>query len=332
MSRFSRSGSPALLTRLVRLVFKTLGLTRDAWFVRGIKLGHGSAEDGGKFILDSLLSSKPVLFGRLGTPESNSCLNKFEIDRHHSPALLHRLSADFFDLRREWDRNVWKTLETNVGFFPANQTNVERFVSHYTSQLRMVDALAYWGWVPGESLLIRQHCPGARLFEALALEPYLLEDPWTRALEGKRVLVIHPFKESILAQYKKRDVLFENPSILPPFDLRVIPAVQSLAGNRTPFGSWFEALDWMKTQMEIEPFDVCLVGAGSYGLPLCAHAKKLGASGIQIGGGLQILFGIIGKRWESMPHISRFFNSHWIRPAESERIESGSQIEGGCYW
>jgi hypothetical protein len=242
------------------------------------------------------------------------------------------MAATFYDLRCNWDPNVRESLETLVGFFPTDAAHVERFVSHYRRQLEDADALAYWGWVPGESLLIRRHCPAARLFQAAALEPYLFEEPWTAALRGKKVLVIHPFRESILSQYKKKDLLFENHKVLPEFDLRVIQAVQSLAGTPTPFNSWFEALEWMKSLMELEPFDVCLVGAGSYGLALCAHAKKLGASGIQIGGGLQILFGIIGKRWESMPHIARFFNEHWIRPSLSERIPSGNKIEGGCYW
>ncbi len=321
-----------LMARAGRALFKVCGLTRDAHFVKGKKLAHGSAASGNEFLRDSLASGRPFLFGRLGTPESNACLNRLEMDIHRSSSLPDRLKAAFYDLRRDWDPNVRQILETNVGFFPTDEANVERFVSYYKLQLEAADALAYWGWVPGESLLIRRHCPHANLFEAKALEPYLCDSPWAAGLQGKKVLVIHPFKDSIISQYKKRELLFRDPAILPEFELRVVQAVQSLAGTPTGFASWFEALDWMKSQMELEPFDVCLVGAGSYGLALCAHAKKLGAAGIQIGGGLQILFGIIGKRWESMPHISRFFNPHWIRPNAAERIPSGDKIEEGCYW
>jgi hypothetical protein len=114
------------------------------------------------------------------------------------------MAATFYDLRCNWDPNVRESLETLVGFFPTDAAHVERFVSHYRRQLEDADALAYWGWVPGESLLIRRHCPAARLFQAAALEPYLFEEPWTAALRGKKVLVIHPFRESILSQYKKK--------------------------------------------------------------------------------------------------------------------------------
>lgn len=320
------------VARIGRAVFRIIGLTRDAKYVRGERLQHGSGHDGAAFIEESIHSGTPMLFGRFGTPESNACLNRLEMDLHSSPSRFRRLAAEFYGLRKQWDPNVRQVLETNVGFFPTDEASVERFVSYYVSQLELTDALAYWGWVPGESLLIRRHCSKTRLFEAHALEPYILDKPWTSALEGKRVLVIHPFKNSILTQYERRELLFEDQSILPRFQLRVIPAVQSLAGTPTPFSSWFEALDWMKSQMELEPFDVCLVGAGSYGLALCAHAKKLGAAGIQIGGGLQIMFGIIGKRWESMPHISKLFNANWIRPGAMEKIPSGKKIEDGCYW
>lgn len=323
---------PSLVSRGGKAFFKLCGLTRETEFVKGKKLPYEPAEIGNTFIRDAISLKVPFLFGRFGTPESNACLNRLEMDLHRSGSLADRLRAEFYDLRRDWDPNVRQVLETNVGFFPTDEANVERFVTHYTAQLKTVDALAYWGWVPGESLLIHRHCPKTRLFKAMALEPYLLDQPWSELLRGKRVLVIHPFRDSILTQYKKRELLFSDPAILPEFDLRVIRAVQSLAGTETPFSSWFEALESMKTQMELEPFDVCLVGAGSYGLALCAHAKKLGSAGLQIGGGLQILFGIIGKRWESMPHISRHFNQHWVRPSVKERIPSGNKIEDGCYW
>ena len=63
-------------------------------------------------------------------------------------------------------------------------------------------------------------------------------------------------------------------------------------------------------------FDVLIVGAGAYGLPLAAEAKRMGKVGIHIGGAIQILFGILGHRWET-EHVEQFgplFNDHWVRP------------------
>jgi hypothetical protein len=144
--------------------------------------------------------------------------------------------------------------------------------------------------------------------------------------------VIHPFVDSISKQYKKRELLFKDPSILPEFELLTLRAVQSLAGTPTPFHSWFEALDSMKDQIDRLNFDVAIIGAGAYGLPLSAHVKACGKVAVHMGGSTQILFGIRGKRWDDMPAFSDFINEHWIRPAAHEMITHAKKIEDGCYW
>ena len=73
--------------------------------------------------------------------------------------------------------------------------------------------------------------------------------PWTAALKGKKVLVVHPFSESIKKQYENNRLhiferQFEADDMLPEFELHTIKAVQTLAGegdNR--FKTWFEALE-----------------------------------------------------------------------------------------
>lgn len=101
------------------------------------------------------------------------------------------------------------------------------------------------------------------------------QNPWTKALANQKVLVIHPFAETILNQYKKRELLFTNPDILPLFkELHIIKAVQSLGGDDKRFNNWFDALEWMKYKMNQIDYDICLIGCGAYGFPLAAHAKN----------------------------------------------------------
>lgn len=45
-------------------------------------------------------------------------------------------------------------------------------------------------------------------------------------------------------------------------------AVQGLAGADTGYASWFDALAAMEQQMDAAPYDVAIIGAGAYGLPL----------------------------------------------------------------
>lgn len=109
------------------------------------------------------------------------------------------------------------------------------------------------------------------------LDPYWSKEPWSRVLANKNILVIHPFAETIQSQYLKREYLFKNPNILPPFKtLTVIKAVQSLGGENNGFKDWFEALEYMKGEIDKCEFDICLIGCGAYGFPLAAHVKRIG--------------------------------------------------------
>lgn len=90
------------------------------------------------------------------------------------------------------------------------------------------------------------------------------------------MLIIHPFTSTIKKQYEKRQFIWKNQDTLPDFDLQVVKAVQSIGNNHSAFSSWFDALDFMKAEIEIHDFDICLLGCGAYGFPLAAHVKRLG--------------------------------------------------------
>ena len=77
----------------------------------------------------------------------------------------------------------------------------------------------------------------------------------TKSLEGKKVLVVHPFEKSIIKQYK-RDKIFYN-GFLPQFELITLKSVQSLGGI-TQFIDWFQALDYMKNKISEIDFDIAL--------------------------------------------------------------------------
>jgi hypothetical protein len=223
-------------------------------------------------------------------------------------------------------------LGNNAGVFPVSMDIANRFCSMMLADLQDIDILASYAWCERYLLTAIQHCAMVNLEGYYA--PFLYEHPWSKALEGKRVLVIHPFAKSIAQQYEKRALLFQNPNVLPEFaSLRVIKAVQSIAETDCGFGNWFEALDYMKEEMEKKDFDIAIIGCGAYGLPLTIHAKKLGKIGIHLAGWTQLLFGIYGKRWlEDQPQYARYINDYWIRPSPSETPKSAKLVEGGCYW
>jgi hypothetical protein len=164
------------------------------------------------------------------------------------------------------------------------------------------------------------------------LEPYFHADPWSMVLEHKRVLVVHPFAESIKSQYARRELLFNDPRVLPHFELITLKAVQTMAHNPSSFRTWFDALADMKEKIEKSAFDVAIIGCGAYGLPLAAYVKRTGRQAVHLGGATQLLFGIKGQRWEEREQYQQLMNENWIKPLESERPKNYLHVEGGCYW
>ena len=49
---------------------------------------------------------------------------------------------------------------------------------------------------------------------------------------------------------------------------------------------------------------------------------------------LQIMFGIKGKRWDTHPEISSFYNEHWVRPNDNEKPTTRFSMlnEPDTYW
>ncbi|HEX7490073.1 MAG TPA: hypothetical protein VF337_00025 [Candidatus Limnocylindrales bacterium] len=274
---------------------------------------------GNSLICDALIAGRPYLAGRAGTVELD-CITHYVKFRRGSAS------------GKDYPESIVSMMGNNAGFFPAADDTLDRFSEEYLAAVRQVDAIAVW-FNKGESDLAREFCPGADLIALRSLEPYYHQDPWSVELAGKRVLVIHPFADSISENYQqRRRLLFEDPRVLPEFELHVLKAVQSIAGEPTEFASWFHALDHMKAGMEAVDFDVCIVGAGAYGLPLAAHAKKLGKVAIHLGGATQILFGIRGGRWDNHEVISKLINEHWTRPRASETPRRPDKVEDGAYW
>lgn len=219
------------------------------------------------------------------------------------------------------------------GFFPNQIDQWNKYAELAKNDLSEIDILA--SYLKPESI-VKPYltCETVNLDGFYA--PFMWENPWTKSLKGKKVLVIHPFVETIEKQYEKRELLFKNNDVLPEFgDLLLIKAVQSIADNAstTTFDSWFEALESMENKIDKIDFDIALIGCGAYGMELAAYIKRKGKIAVQLAGWTQMLFGIYGKRWlADQPQYSSFINENWVRPSENERPKGFTKVEGGAYW
>jgi hypothetical protein len=219
---------------------------------------------------------------------------------------------------------------------------MKQFCHVYVDAMKELDFAGLWNFMEqgvraeAEIIVRQRYFPGATISYLFAIGSYLFARPWSSALRGKRVLVVHPFEKSIRSQDERRASLFPGQDVLPEFaSLDVVRAVQSIAGNKPPaFATWFEALDHMKGEVSQRDFDIALIGAGAYGLPLAAHVKRMGKMAIHMGGELQMLFGIKGRRWtvEQSQGRGGFINEQFVFPLEEERPPEWRSVEDGCYW
>jgi hypothetical protein len=321
-----------LIYKAGRFLYRMSGLSANQRINRIYSGTIKDAASSNQMMHDLILSGAPAMISRFGTPESKCLLNFLELQEKRKKGFVAKINAAFTGATNEWREDVKADLRDLVGFFPATDEMLERFAIFYIEQVKKIDAVGVWGFVPGETYLIQKYAASAQAYDPQALEPYYFKEPWSKALEGKKVLVIHPFSASIKKQYLKREKLFDNKDTLPNFELKTITAVQSIAGNKTQFNNWFEALYSMQQQIDSMDFDVAIIGAGSYGLPLSAYVKEKGKIAIHIGGATQILFGIKGKRWDDHELISKLYNDYWVRPDMSELVPDAQKVEGGCYW
>ena len=287
-------------------------------------------------IIDAQLTSdKPCMIARFGAFELATMVNYLGVKKQKKNVWK------FITGKQEqwwWNKKLLEHMQNNAGFFPPTEEKMSQFCELMIEDLKEIDVLGSW---LAEEHYFLEKIKGNRV-RLLLLEPFWTEISWMKALENKKVLVVHPFKHTILSQYKKRELLFQNKTILPSFKtLHVIKAVQSIGGD-SDYNDWFEALEWMKDEIDKYDYDICLIGAGAYGFPLAAHVKRKGKKSVHLGGSLQLLFGIKGKRWENESFGEQTFgkkntyknlmNQFWVYPSLDEKPNQAKQVEDACYW
>ena len=274
-----------------------------------------------KTIFDLLSSDKPCMIGRFGSNEIESTV--FTRNRKYYKYDLINYARGKSDI---WwyPENTINRMYYNAGFFSPTTEQLDRFGEEMMKAMPLLDVLG--SWCKEESFFLEE------LSNAIFVDLELLNPlwgsyscPWSAALKGKKILVVHPFTETIQSQYAQRESVHKDSRILPAFSLTTIKAVQSITGHKpNNYSTWFDALQYMQHEIDKNDYDICIIGCGAYGFLLAAHCKRMGKKAIHLGGSTQLLFGIKGKRWEDPNYgfngtsYSSFFTQHWVRPSLEE--------------
>jgi hypothetical protein len=194
-----------------------------------------------------------------------------------------------------------------------------------------------------EKAILDIYAPNAFRTPLRSLEPYYMPAGlrWTEKLVGKRVAVVSSFADTMQAQINRADKIWTGPQEgLLPRDvtwsfIRTGYAPTVSQGNASwPHGTntWQEAVNHVVTSVILSQSEIALIGCGGLGMIIAGRLKEAGISAIVLGGAIQVLFGIKGRRWATHDVISRFWNDSWVWPSATEIPGGAGSIEGGCYW
>jgi hypothetical protein len=218
----------------------------------------------------------------------------------------------------------------NAGLWP----NATGFAETAAEATKAADVLAA-GWY--EPLAEKEaeflHDTHSLKVQLAALEPYYAPEhlQWSRLLADQRVAVVSSFAETIKRQIKKP--IWPNGLLPPSIDLVTIrtgfpPAISP--GSWPPaVRCWQDAVNLIVQEVEMAKVRIVLLGCGALGMLAAHRLRQSGHICIVLGGALQILFGIKGRRWLSEP-VAAHFNEHWVFPPNPP--PGAELIEGACYW
>ena len=272
---------------------------------------------GAEVISDILKKDEGALIGRFGTVE-------FDV--------LYSIHVG-----RAIPSHVCSVLEGNAGVFPSDMKSVKKWAEAAKDAMCIADVLAVGWYEPMKKreleLLSSWGWSGVKI-PLRSLEPYYVKEKWSKLLTGD-VCVVSSFAETAAKQIKKNiwpSGMFEDSVKWHWVRTGYSPSLAlGSAGWESSPESWKEAVEWVVGEVMNTGARTVIIGCGGLGMLIGAELKRRGKICIVMGGAVQVLFGIKGRRWENH-EISKFWNSEWVWPDANETPGGAKGIERGCYW
>lgn len=261
------------------------------------------------------------------------------------------LAADLLSEHRDVDEKARRAFalaarfhaDQQYGVYPTTGEHAERARSDFLASARCLDYVAVAPSSVDDILFPGLNLEGAVVdfhgLEPNRMKPYIPTDCFLPALQGKRLLLISTPADFLATRATKQ--MFEQiwRSIeCPWFEPHSVTglAFPSVFDSRTrhQFKSSSDLLDSIKSALDVRDFDVALIAGSSLGVPLAAHVKSLGRVGLSLGGHLQVLFGVQGKRWlDDAAWQEAYVNDAWTQmPPEFIPIGTKYLPDDGAYW
>ena len=289
-----------------------------------------------------LTSPGPVFLARVGGSDTNAVAALLEAQASGIPdvwgaiykhrGIVERFNG-FYDLDHK-GINFWHYLELLVEhygrfehMFFCNHQLLSMYFKENVHPKNYVEEVA---GRRGFELLVERlgaeykdiFCYPFSFVEKLVLHPFSLMFVFQEALANKKVLVVSPFSESITANFHNRADFFKDYQY-PDMDLRLYNTPITYSGlpeNFYPHRNWFETAEAMKRDISNIDFDIALLACGSYAVPLGAFiANTMQRKAVYVGGILQMMFGVMGRRYDNPFWLGQINLEKFIYPIEGKK-------------
>lgn len=285
----------------------------------GVQTDSTNIKVGNQKIIENLNSRKPFAAGKIGTAEL--------------------LGLEFHDRLIRWPfpgmswRRPAKRLANNAGFFPVKKEEFKRWNTEMRESVANLDFICLWQRDPFtaeyEQRLVEILAPKAKRIPMSDLGKNMLP-----LLAPYRLLVISPFVKTMQKQLPYLMNIHGNDKLEKKSWDQLASKIRFLRCpfqwhlEKSPFPSWETGLEILFQEAKKETFEIALIGAGAWSIPLAAKIKNIGRTAIHTGGETQLFFGIKGKRWDD----KNIYNSYWVKCTNQESPLGYNKIDGGCYW
>ena len=139
-----------------------------------------------QIIFNALMSDKPCMIARFGANEL-SCLGNYigvKSQKNRVMDYIKGVTKSWW-----WEPKIINLMQQGAGYFPARIDKIEQFCDLMIQDIPEVNILG--SWLPDEQLF-EHELTNCQIVNFELLNPYFSKTPWTKALAGKKVLVVHP--------------------------------------------------------------------------------------------------------------------------------------------
>jgi hypothetical protein len=234
---------------------------------------------------------------------------------------------------------IKRVMKNNAGIKLSSSESITDYSNKYMSAFEKCELYACWEpWgnvyksIETHDIIVEKYKKDKITASVFDIFHYI-HNPWTHALDGKRILIISAFSEMIKTKISTRDRVY-GIDLFPNCEFVFMTPPQTQVDE--PSDEFTVELERFRNRVDLikESFDVALVSCGGYGNLVCSFIHDMKKSAIYVGGVLQMYFGIYGNRWlTERPDIMKLFkNEYWTRPTPDVRPKNHDNVEGGCYW